>query len=421
MNLQRTPSFCRVLLFLFLPMALMLAPSVSAAQQRVRVGCKRCKDHGTLPCKQHKKEILELEAQVQFCSIAAACEDCGGSFLVDCDRCEHGTSTKIMQERKAEVAAWLAKEPMAQHLGRSVPHVETKHFLLIVDTGPLRLGKKRISNHMCIHRVAQDVERVADLLDGHLGLSGKGPVKNLNDGPTLEGTTAVSEYFSKMRMWIWESRMDHRNVMSKFLNSGSSGDFKMLGKNPVFSVAKEANFSTLPEVRRLFTHNASHMLISNLFEEKWFGDTTGGWFDAGVGHWYEYFVHELSTNYCVEEGTVWKTYHDGKWRTAIRKRLTKEAAPFLPGLIKKDTGLMELPEQALCWSFYDWIVANHATKLKPMLLGLKAETPSRQILKEALGQSLSKTEADWREWVQATYPMKGDKPRKPKKPKKGRR
>ncbi len=414
MMFLRPLSIRSVLLFLLLPMALLFATEASAAQ-RVRIGCKRCKSHGTLPCKQHNKEMLELEGEVQFCSIAAACEDCGGSFMVDCDRCDHGTSSDRMEERKVEVANWLAKETMAQHLGRPVPHIETKHFLLIVDTGPLRKGKKKIDNHMCIHRVAHDVEQVAKMLGEHLGLSGKGPVKNLNDGPTLEGSKPESEYFSKMRMWIWENRKDHLNVMSKFLRSGASGDFKMLGKNPVFSVLKEQNFSTLPQVRRLFTHNASHMLISNLFQELWFGDTSGGWFDAGAGHWYEYFIHELSTNYCIEEGTVMRTYHDGKWRTAIRKRLTKETVPFLPGLIKKDTGMMELPEQALCWSFYDWIVANHPTALRPMLLGLKAETPSRQILKETLGQSLSETEADWREWVQATYPMKGDKPRKPKK------
>ncbi|MFT4648830.1 MAG: hypothetical protein ACI9X4_002062 [Glaciecola sp.] len=410
-----------LLVFLVLPVALVMAPSAQGAQ-RVKVGCKRCKDLGVLPCGEHNKEILALEQAVQFCSIAATCEPCGGSFQVDCDRCDHGTSSDAVALRRTQVAEWLANEPMRQHLGRPVPHVETKHFLLIVDTGPLKQGKKKIDNHLCLHRVAQDVEQVASLLGQHLELSGKGPVQNLNEGPTLEGTIPESEYFSKMRMWIWEDRKDHKGVMREFLRSGGTGDFKMLGRNPVFSVWKEANFSSLPQVRRLFTHNAAHMLISNLFKELWFGDTTGGWYDAGAAHWYEYFIHELTTNYCIEEGTVMRDYHGGKWRTAIRKRLAKEKVPFLPQLITKDTGQMELPEQALCWSFFDWIVANHPKVLKPMLLELKAETPSRKILKDTLGQSLAKTEADWRAWVVATYPMKGDIPKKPKPGKrKGRR
>lgn len=408
-----------LLLLVLFPLALMVAPD--AQGQTVRVGCKRCKNQGVLPCGKHKKELLELEKHVLFCSVAAACEPCGGSFMVDCDRCEHGEASDAVQERRRVVAEWLAEEPMRKHLGRPVAHVETKHFLLILDTGPLRKGKKRVDNHTCLHRIAQDVEQVASMVGQHLELSGKGPTQKMTSGPTLEGTVPESEYFSKMRMWFWESRKDHRGVMQDFLHSGSSGDFKMLGRNPVFSVAKEANFSTLPQVRRLFTHNASHMLISNMHKELWFGDTTGGWFDAGAAHWYEYKIHELTTNYCIEEGTVMRDYHGGKWRTAIRKRLAKEDTPFLAQLIEKDTGQMELPEQALCWSFYDWVVANHPKALKPMLLALKKETPSRQILKETLGQSLAKTESDWRAWVAVTYPLKGDKPRKPKPPKKSRR
>ncbi|MDF1836637.1 MAG: hypothetical protein P1V35_02110 [Planctomycetota bacterium] len=415
-----TVSLRLLLLLLLLPLALVLGPPAQAAQ-RVKVGCKRCKNLGVLPCSEHKKEILELEKDVLFCSVAAECEPCGGSFLMDCDRCEHGTSSDAVAERRKEVADWLAAETMRQHMGRPVAHVETKHFLLILDTGPLRQGKKRIDSHTCLHRVAQDVEQVATLLGEHLELGGKGPAQKIAEGPSLEGQVAESEYFSKMRMWFWESRKDHRGVMSEFLHSGSSGDFKMLGRNPVFSLAKEANFSTLPQVRRVFTHNAAHMLISNLYKELWFGDTTGGWYDAGAAHWYEYKIHGLTTNYCIEEGTVMRDYHGGQWRAAIRKRLAKEDGPFLPQLINQDTGQMELPEQALCWSFYDWIVANHPQTLKPMLLALKQEIPSRTILKENLGQSLVKIEEDWRAWVAVTYPTKVDKPRKPKPEKKPRR
>ena len=79
--------------------------------------------------------------------------------------------------------------------------------------------------------------------------------------------SAQRDYFSKMRMWIWKNPDDHQNVMAKFLGSSSTGDFKMLGKDPVFSVWTEKEFGTVPGVRRLFTHNATHMLLSNLYRD----------------------------------------------------------------------------------------------------------------------------------------------------------
>ncbi|MEZ6019111.1 MAG: hypothetical protein R3F17_03135 [Planctomycetota bacterium] len=67
------------------------------------------------------------------------------------------------------------------------------------------------------------------------------------------------EYYNKMRMWIWQNRGDHIKVMREVLHSGGEGDFKLLGKRLTFSVWTEGQFSTVPAVRTLFTHNAGHM------------------------------------------------------------------------------------------------------------------------------------------------------------------
>jgi hypothetical protein len=162
------------------------------------------------------------------------------------------------------------------------------------------------------------------------------------------------------------------------------------------------------------------MLLSNLYQALWTGDTGGGWFDAGSSHWYEYKIHGLSVNYCIEESTLPLDFHGGVWRAPIRKWLGKEDTPFLPSLLPKNTGAMELPEQALCWSFYDWLVAEHVSSLPKIQHRLKQKEASRVILKEELGMPLLKIEEAWRAWVKATYPTKGDVPRKPKK-KKGKR
>jgi hypothetical protein len=205
--------------------------------------------------------------------------------------------------------------------------------------------------------------------------------------------------------------------MKEFLLSSSTGDFKLLGKDPVFSVWTERAFSDVPGVRRVFTHNATHMLLSNLVNMVWTGDQGGGFFDAGSAHWYEYAIHGRSVNYCIEEATVPLDYHGGQWRAPIRKRLKKEEQRVLPRLLPMNTGAMTLPDQALCWSFYDWIVATAPDKLMPIQRALKDKRPGRDVLEEVFGRQVLTLEDEWRAWVEDTYPLKGDEPRAPKEEK----
>ena len=53
-------------------------------------GCKRCDHRGVVACPRHDGEMRAHEAHVLFCSVAAACADCGGALVVDCERCEGG-------------------------------------------------------------------------------------------------------------------------------------------------------------------------------------------------------------------------------------------------------------------------------------------------------------------------------------------
>lgn len=382
-------------------------------------GCRRCDHRGVVPCTSHTKEILEHEPEVLFCSVAAACEDCAGALLIDCKHCKGGPDDHVIPERQAEVAAWMAKQPMAEFLGRPVPAVELPHIQLVIDTGPLKRGKKMIDGHVIMHRVARDLNEVTRLLGEHYVLKGSEAFAALQEsGDSSAANQFKRDYSNKMRMWIWNDPADHQKVMREFLSSTSTGDFKLLGRAPVFSVWTEREFKTEPGVRRLFTHTAPHMLLSNLYQPLWTGDTGGGWFDAGSAHWYEYKIHELSVNYCIEEATLPLDFNGGVWRAPIRKWLKRVEEPFLPKLLPKNTGAMELPEQALCWSFYDWLVAEHVDALPKLQQGLKRKESSRDLLKETLGMPVLRIEEAWRAWVNETYPMKGDKPRAPKPKKK---
>jgi hypothetical protein len=299
----------------------------------------------------------------------------------------------VATERLEVIAEWAPLGKLDGLYGRTLPRLETERFNLLIETGELREGKKKKDQHEIGHLVATDVQAVERLMAPHFQVR--------------EG-----DYRSRMRMWIWQSSGDHALAMEKFLGSTATGDFKILGMNPVFSVwTEKPHFDEVPEVRTLFAHNAAHMLLSNLHQPEWIGDIGGGWFDAAVGHWYEYAVFGRTQNYCIEEATLSENYANGQWRAAIRKRLESEKEPFLPALIAKNTGAMRQSEQALCWSFYDFLVAKHPDALRGIAEDLKQKKPTRSVLQERLGMDVLAAEAAWRMWVPTVYPTKGDEPR----------
>jgi hypothetical protein len=364
-------------------------------QQR---SCPDCLHQGVLPCNSHTEVTLAEEERtpengLEFCSWFAACEDCRGTGFVDCQRCTDGERTAEIEKRAAEVAAWMRPNPLETALGRSVGRVQTKHHEIVVEVPVLPEGKKKVKAHALAHRLAGDLEHVATRIAAHYSMT-------------------AEDYRARMRMWIWDDLASHRLAMEKFLGTITEGDFKMLGRDPVFSVWDEPNlFDTVPGVRALFAHNTAHMLLSNAFEPTWVGDIGGGWFDAGLGHWYEYELFGRTLNYCLEESTLNENYENGQWRAAVRKRLEREKEPLIPALLAKRTGQMSAAEHALCWSFYDWILAAHPGKVRPILAGLKKKVPARQVFTEHLAKDVFALEPDWRAWVAATYPVKGDEPR----------
>lgn len=350
-----------------------------------------------VPCGAHDEELLAHEREVLFCSTVAACDRCEGTLLEDCARCEDGPDHALADARRKAIQAWVeASDAVETHMGRPLPRIETAAFRLVIETGELREGRKKVDQHLLAHRIAQDVEVVKSGLYADFSLE-------------------PDDVKSKMRLWIWSNLEDHLSAMRQFLATASSGDFKMLGKAPVFSVWTEPSlFDTVPAVRTLFAHNAAHMLLSNALFPLWTGDLGGGWLDAGVGHHYEYLRFGATRNYCIEEATASGNYEDGVWRAAIAKRLKREEEPFLPGLMTRNTGAMEQDQQALCWSFFEYLVHEHQPALRDILADLKAKKKPREILPDRIGMSVLAADAAWRAWVAEAYPKRGDALRLPK-------
>ncbi len=359
--------------------------------------CPNCLHQGVLPCKEHEdvpasEEEPGPENPVLYCSWAANCAACGGTLWIDCPRCTRGERTKEIEERRALIRDWMEQNALERELARAVPRLESARFRLVIDVAQLPEGKKKVSGHALAHRLAHDLEHVAAKVSEHYQME-------------------AQDYRAKMRMWLWSTLETHQQAQTKFQGTITTGDFKLLGRDPVFSVWTEpTNFDTVPKVRELFAHNAAHMLLSNAFQPTWVGDIGGGWLDAGLGHWYEYELFGHSTNYCLEEATLSENYENGQWRAAVRRRLEKEKDPFLPGLLPKRTGALAADEHALCWSFYDWLLTQPGV-VRKLMIDLKQKKAAREVLAQHLGMDLFAAEDAWRAWVSATYPLKGDDPK----------
>jgi hypothetical protein len=353
-------------------------------------GCRRCDFRGVTDCPQHDDELRELEPTV-FCSVAAACADCGGSMVLDCEHCDGGPENAAMEARRAELAAWAAvPHPLETELGLQLIRIENERFELAGSISKLKRGKHTVDGHTFFHHLARDGSRTAALIDEHYQVN------------------AAEDYRARMRLWLWHSRDEHLRVMSEHLNSGSTGDYKLLGKDPIFSAcSSDPLFNNDYDVLlSLGVHNAAHMLTSNLFQEEWIGLEGAGWFDVGLAHWYEEQVIGRHRHYCVDEAHgPWK-WNDPLWRAKVRKYLDKEKDRQITQLVGMQTG--EVPDwgHAVSWSFYDWIVATKPAALRPILIGLKQKVPTRELIRDHVGLDLFAAEDAWREWVIATYPRK---------------
>ena len=391
------------MLALFL--SLWLSPSALAVPQDP---CLKCRHQGVLPCESHvdvprEEEEPSAENPILFCSWAASCESCGGALWMDCPKCESGDRTKEIEERRNAIRAWRESGQLEKKLARAVPRLETKRFAIVVDVTDLPIDdkkKKKTTGHALAHQMARDCEHVAARIVEHYGI-------------------AEMDYRAKMRMWLWTTLAAHQEAQQHFQGTISAGDFRVYGRDPVFSVWTEPkNFDTVPKVRSLFAHNAAHLLLSNAFQPSWVGDIGGGWLDAGLAAWYEYELFGRVKNYCTEEASGRQDYEDGQWRAAVRRRLEHEDERFLPTLIGKRTGQLRPDENALCWSFYDYLLAAHPSAVRKLLVAHKGKKPAREVLPQELGLDLFAMEDAWRAWVSENYPLQGDEPKTAAKDKK---
>jgi hypothetical protein len=374
---------------------LLLVAVLALPQEAAPAGCRTCKQRGVTDCPNHEDEWREVERAVR-CTVAAECAKCGGALVLDCPKCEGGPESAAADARRAELAAWRAERlPVEEALGRAVLRVEAQHVHLAAEIGTLKDGTRKVSGHQFLHALARDAERAAEMVAEHYGI------------------VRETDYKAPMRLWFWQDRDTHLKVMREHMKISGSGDVKMLGRKPSFSVwtADEAFGDRYVVLLTLGVHNLVHMLQSNVWDEIWIGDQGAGWFDGGAAHWYEEKIYARARHYCIDEAASPPNWENGVWRAAIRALLAKREAAIFPELMRKQTGEMTPEEHALSWSVYDWLVAEHPAALTPLLKALKARKPAREALPESAGLGIIEAELAWREWVEKTYPAREKKSR----------
>lgn len=377
-------------------LSLLCAVASPAAQEpEPDGGCHACGMRGVRACKAHPADIVAMEAEVRYCSVAARCPDCSGALTVDCGKCSDGPDSLKAETRAESCKRWLEVGSDPDRLfQRPLVRVESEHFEFIIDA-PLKEGSKTLDPHLFAHHVIRELEAMARTLDQHYGVT-------------------ASSYSGRTRLWYWEKEADHARVNQEIFGRNVTSAMKFYGPRPASSAwagslgleGKALN------VAMNACHVAAHLMMSSMVRSEWLNDKKAGWFDEGAGHWYEEMRFQRTATYCMDEANSDLDWKGGQWRVAIKDWLAKKTDPILPALLQKLPGTLWPEEHGLSWSLYDWVVAEHREALKPLLLGFKDGKQARDLFREHLNLTVPAAEEAWRAWVQATYPVRDPKARK---------
>lgn len=358
--------------------------------------CRKCKSTGVLPCKEHKKDECALEDDVLYCSVAAACEVCGGTAHVDCHKCENVTAQAELETRRKAIARagerlqWVDK---TWNDGRQTPtaplrKVETEHFVLVWEMEGMKIDRKRLNEHRTMHVYAQRLERIFD------DYCAAFEIDDL-------------EFRLKSTVLVWYLPNDQFESSLRFCSSSAQQGVKLMGATPRYSVcANKQFFNSDEEFHRNIAHNVPHLLLSHQKPSMWIGDKKYGWADEGLGHWFEDRYFDRCTNYCYQEQNTRQDFKGGRYRVAVRKMVATETAPSVGEVFSKTVQDLTLPEHAVGFSYVDYLLHLDGARFNQMMRLCRRKVPSRDALKETFDMNPLQFEAKWKAWVLETYPTR---------------
>ncbi len=389
---ERTRTGRAPFLVALLGVAALLAPApaaaAAAAQAPPAEGCLRCKLTCTLPCSKHRKGAAEMEAESDFCSIAARCPHCVGLFRIDCKDC-HGQGEEALlqavEQQKKRIEEQLAFEK--EMGGEPRARIVTAHFDLVFEVEKLTVDRRELDQHELLHLYSRRMEEL---------------YTSFNE---LMGLREADHRCKRFQVLVWRNPLDHRDASLRYAQSGGAGTgVKLLGHKGVYSMLRDRNVhSQDDDLHRALVHNVTHLLLASLFDGVWIGQHKAAWVDAGLAHWFEDRGFGECTNFCYQETNTNTSFRGGKWRSPVRGMVESGKRPSFAETSQKTSNELTTQEHALSFSYVDFLLARDPKLLPKLVKVLQKKLPTRDALREAYGLTMAQFESEWSAWVLETY------------------
>jgi hypothetical protein len=292
--------------------------------------CKKCGSTGRLPCPEHKKECVEDEDSVLFCSVIADCPVCGGTGWIPCPECNNVPVRAALDKKKATVLQHkITLKVLDDKMGRPLCKSETKHAILVWELERDKVDKKFLNQHEGLHLYAKRLESMYSDYIGRMQITDK-------------------DFHEKFRVFVWWMPKDQVLGSTTFCDQGASGGVKLMGQRPAYSVCgNKQNFQDDEKLHRNIVHCVTHLLLSAQKTPTWIGNLKAGWLDEGLAHWFEDRYWNICDNYCYQEANTNVDFKSGHFKLAVRKLVDMDKAPPMAVVFERNVDTFHLVVRAL--------------------------------------------------------------------------
>lgn len=170
-------------------------------------------------------------------------------------------------------------------------------------------------------------------------------------------------------------------------------------------------------VAAVVMHNVGHNMLNGYMHYSY---EMPVWIYAGVGHWTERDFDGRFNTFCSIEGNINVGKSTDNWEAEVRKLVLKGRGSSFAQLVrKKSLAEIDFQDHLISWSKIDFLIQHKPEAFGAWLTALKTrrdekgfpdgrkmDEAQRNGFKEHFGWTLAKAEAEWKEWVKATYPAK---------------
>ncbi|MCK6447381.1 MAG: hypothetical protein L6Q99_13400 [Planctomycetes bacterium] len=345
--------------------------------------CKACDDTGLVACPVCAKQRCTNQRELTFCSLAR-CKSCGGTQRSEC-KCSVAPKEDLAA-KLAALDAWRTKFPaeVAEFMGREVAVAEAPHFVLVWDV-PKVDHKRGATLHAALHLYLDRLEEFHARFAADVGANDK-------------------DFSAKTVAMVWAREADQEKASPKWTLQPSNTESKLMGRAPVFSVFYDkGHMHEEYELHQALVHQATHCLLSNVWNGVWSGNIKGGWVDEGLAHWYENALFDGVRHYCYVEADTLVDFKFGKWEATVRRALDAGKLPSIFAFTSLNTTEMTPEQRMFAWALVDFCLRGPTPRYGAFAKAAKEKRPFGEAVQAISGSSALEFERAWHEWLAANY------------------